>query len=691
MVKINIGKSPNLVPAVAQSVLSIASSVPTSDPSYMLPLRPKVTIRSNNGTITYFIYDPFIVDVGSFSSSMSVMSFTFGNESYAYRPTSFSTTSMSTNSFTQVDTQVNQPTFVSPSGTLDSNPNRIRIISVNVDLAQNQAGSFQVQIEDSQRVIDTNQVGLGSKFEISVGKTPTSFNDIMVGYCKIVNVKRDDTGLLIYTFSGYGSQIVFNERIVDFNKQAARQQLGSIVASTIDQNTTAYNLVKSLIEGFSGLPIKGLPSIIQQAGFTEAGLDPRVSTFIPAISQPLVQAAQCMDTICNESGSIWGVQNNDIFLRYPTQVHTGVTIKDKVEYNDPINKTCYFIGAFEFTDSIDLQDGFCNGLYLKGGTLDPTADVQATNSGGSTSLYNKDIAQQFIPGSARLKNVALLLSKLGSGGSLNQQFVTGAIVHDNNGQPTGSKVLDLQIPVSSIGTTPTAVFDFNAKFSVKDIQVNSPMWIILYAKGTSEDNTIRWFHDGGTNTENAFSATRVAHIDPSSEDRTAPPLKGDTSGWNVSTTGPIYTHSFFKGIRALAYAADPQSISKYGRVEAVHDVQWISDNTTLQTYASNVLAALAKPIRKFTFSQVTIPNDFVFLPGQLISIIDSLSGIVPPQAIDCEIQEVRYTFQAPSGGTAQNNSAPGNNPGVGGGTHGLGSNYCEIMAVSYIDFLIAGL
>lgn len=597
-----------------------------------------------------------------------------------------------TNSFTQVDIGgINQPTFFDPSGTVSANPNRIRIISVTVDLAQNQAGTFQVQVEDSQKVIDRNQVGLGSRFEISLGKTPTSFNDVMVGYCKVVNMKRDDTGLLVYTFSGYGSQIIFNERVVDFNKQAARQQLGSIVASTIDQNTTAYNLVKSLIEGFSGLPIKGLPSLIQQGGFTEQGLDPRVNTFIPAISQPLVQAAQCMDTICNQSGSIWGVQNNDVFLRYPTQVHTGVIIKDTVEDTDPSNKTAYFIGPFEMIDSIDLQDGFCNGLYLKGGTLDPTADVQSTSNGGSTSLYNKDIAQQFIPGSARLKNVALLLQKLGSGGSLSQQFVTGAIVHDNNGQPTGSKVLDLQIPVSSIQTTPTAVFDFNAKFSVKDIQVNSPMWIILYSKGTSEDNTIRWLHDGGVSTENAFSATRVAKLNPSNEDRTSPPLKSDTSGWNVSTTGPIYTHAFFKGIRALAYAADPQSISKYGRVEAVHDVQWISDNPTLQTYASSVLQLLAKPVRKFTFNQVTIPNDFVYLPGQLISIIDNLSGIVPPQAIDCEIQEVRYTFQAPSSGTAQNSSAPSNNPGVGGGTHGLGANYCSISAISYVDFLTSGL
>jgi hypothetical protein len=695
LVRINIAPSTNIVPIPARFTRKIASSIPTSDPSYFLPLRPKVTIMSNDGSITYFVYDSFITDIGSFGgATFSTQSFTFGNESYTYQNGSFVQPSFMQSSFSQTTdpTVYNNPTYTSPSGTASANPNRIRILRVTVDVALNQAGSFQVMIEDSQKVIDRNVVGLGCRFNIAVGKTPAEYQDIIHGYCKVVETKRDDTGILIYVFGGYGSQIVFNERIVDFQKQAARVALGSNVASLIDPNVNAFQMVRSLIEGHAALPIKGLPSIQEQTGLTEAGLDPRVDTFIPAISQPLVEASQVMDTIANESGAIWGVQNGDVFFRYPTQVHTGVTIKDHHEPFDPVNKTSYFIGPWTFTDSIDMQDGFCNGLYLKGGTLDPTADVQSTATGGSTSLYNKDIAQQVIPGSARLKNLALLLSKLSTGGSLRQQFVQGAVVHDLNGSPTGSKVLDLQIPVTSINLTPTAVFDFNAKFSVKDIQVDTPYWIILYAKGTSEDNTIRWIHDGETAIDNRFSSTRTVNLDPSTEDRITPPLKTDLTGWKVSNTGPTYTHAFFKGVRALAYASDPQSRKRYGLVEAVHDVSWIKDTPTLQTYASNVLAALAKPIRKFTMTQVTIPNDFVFLPGQLIDIVDTLSGVVAPKALSAEIQEVRYDFQAPSSsGGSTRSSAPTNSPGQGGGSHALGTNYAEIMPISYIDFLSSGL
>jgi hypothetical protein len=695
MVRVNTGVSSSVVPIPARFVRTIASSVPTSDPSYFLPLRPKVTISSNDGTIVYFIYDSFLTDVGSFAgATFSTQSFSYGNESYAYQSGSFISTSFFQVSFTQTTdpTVYNNPQYITPEGDAGSNPNRIRILRVTVDIALNQSGTFSVMVEDSAKTVDRNVIGLGCRFDIAVGKTAAEYKDVIHGYCKVVETKRDDTGLLVYVFSGYGSQIIFNERIVDFQKQAARIALGSNVASLIDPNVNAFQMVRSLIEGHSALPIKGLPSLKEQTGLTEDGLDPRVDTFIPAISQPLVQASQVMDTICNESGAIWGVQNGDVFFRYPTQVHTGVVIKDSHEPTDPVNKTSYFIGPWEFTDSIDLQDGFCNGLYLKGGTLDPTADVQSTTTGGSTSLYNKDIAQQVIPGSARLKNLALMLQKLGSGGSLHQQFVTGAVVHDSNGKPTGSKILDLQIPVTSINTTPTAVFDFNAKFSVKDIQVDAPLWIVLYAKGTSEDNTIRWLHDGNTSNDAHYSSTRPVNLDPSTEDRVTPPLKPDITGWVVSSTGPTYTHAFFKGIRALAYASDPQSRARYGLVEAVHDISWIQDNATLQTYASNVLQALAKPIRKFTMQQVTIPNDFVFLPGQLVDIVDTLSGIVAPKSLSAEIQEVKYDFQAPSSsGGDTRSSAPSNSPGQGGGTHALGTNYAEIMPITYVDFLSSGL
>jgi hypothetical protein len=107
---------------------------------------------------------------------------------------------------------------------------------------------------------------------------------------------------------------------------------------------------------------------------------------------------------------------------------------------------------------------------------------------------------------------------------------------------------------------------------------------------------------------------------------------------------------------------------------------------------TNVLAQLAKPIRKFVIQQVSIPNDFVFLPGQQISIVDRMSGIVAPKALEAEIQQVRYDFQAPSavGGTTRS-SAPSNSPGIGGGSHGLGTNYAEIMPISYIDYLTSGL
>jgi hypothetical protein len=248
----------------------------------------------------------------------------------------------------------------------------------------------------------------------------------------------------------------------------------------------------------------------------------------------------------------------------------------------------------------------------------------------------------------------------------------------------------MQIPLSSIGTNSTAVFDFNQKLHVKSFQANDAYWIILYAKGTDENNTIRWWHDGDFITPNRFSAARQAVLDPSTEDRTQSPLKTDTTGWGISATGPVYSHAYFTGVKALSEASDPLSINKYGLVEAVHNIPFITDNQTLQVYATTILASLAKPIRKFQMQYVTIPNNFVYVPGQLIDIIDSLSGIAPPRSIQAEIQDIKYSFLAGSASSgAMRSSAP-----QGGGirpANPLGATYVELTAIAYIDFLTDSL
>lgn len=614
----------------------MSAGLTTSDVSYYTPLRPKLQIMDNKASTTYYTYDSF-------------------------------------------------------------NPlaNSLKVIQSVVTLGTNQTGTFSYFLEDTGGLIDRTKIKVGNKVIISAGKTSSYYYPLITGYVRNVTVFRDDTNVLLYNFSGYGSQIICSERIIDFQKLGARDSQGNPVASTTDQSTLAYNLVKTVFEGSSIIPLSSAPTLQQQGNFTENGIDTRVNNNVFGIVEPLVDASTVLGKIADDSGAIWGIQNDDIFFRYPTAIHSGITLKNGVSASDLADKTSYFTAGYSYTESIDQANGFANRLWLKGGAIANNPSTSSASKTSFTTLFDKDIAQQIIPSSVQLKNLALTLSLAGTGGAPGNQnqFLTGALIQDpGTGFPNGAKVADFSIPLSSIPATPSSVFDLNYKWYVQTLQPSAAYWIVLYAKGTDDANTVQWYNDGDTTTENRFSATRQVTLDPTTEARSQFPLKNDTGGWAVSETGPIYSHDFFENVRVLTEASDPNSMDQYGPnggpCEAIIEVPWITDNQSMQTFASAILQQTAKPVRQFNCQAVTIPNNCVFYPGTLIDINDSLGGIAPPKNLSAEIQQVTYTFTAigASSGITAINNAP--TAGTIRPAHPLGATTADLLLTSYYDYLL---
>ena len=316
---------------------------------------------------------------------------------------------------------------------------------------------------------------------------------------------------------GYGSQVVTNERVIDFQKLALRTDLGEFTANINDTTHQAYALFKSVFTDSSVYPLKR-PTLVSQTGFTFNGVDSRVNPFIPGVSDNLVEASQVLNKLADYAGAIWGIQDDDVFLRYPSNKHSGITIKDFVEDIDLANRTSYQRGPVNYVDTMDIQNGFANVLFIKGGVMQN--DAQSTGQQGFTVLHNKDIAQQVTPLAARVKNLCVVLSRVGNGGQFLKPFIEGAIVADLNGKPAGLKLIDLRIPILQISDQPTAIFSFNSKFSTHDLQVNEPYWLVFYAHGTDESNTIAWWHDDDFfSIDRPPSAFRTVILDPKTEDR----------------------------------------------------------------------------------------------------------------------------------------------------------------------------
>ena len=135
--------------------------------NYIKPLRPIITLRDKWGDPTYLIHDAF-----------------------------------------------NPPDINSGSPTVEY---------CEVSLALGEPGTIRLTINDPERAIDTTRVGLGNQVWVQCKRnaSDTPFN-IFSGYIKSVEPLRPNYNQLKYVMDGFGSQIVLNERIVNYVRTALR-------------------------------------------------------------------------------------------------------------------------------------------------------------------------------------------------------------------------------------------------------------------------------------------------------------------------------------------------------------------------------------------------------------------------------------------------------------------------------------
>lgn len=265
----------------------------------------------------------------------------------------------------------------------------LRVQRVATNLAQDEAGRFDITVEDSGHAIDTSVVGEGCSVLIQAGKTQEDLGDskhnVIFGYITSKTVSREETGVLKYTFSGSGSAIRFNERVTNFSRSADRlAETGNLITEKADPNDPdmkSWILFRDTLTDASQMP-NGGPTERQ---FTMKGvtdIEPKVDTFIATVENELADMSEPLDYIASSTGASWGVNYNpdlnDVFLRYATLEPSEVIIKAGSEMENPDDDkfhTSYIMGDWEFTDTRDKGQGFANQLYLRMGSKSIKANV----------------------------------------------------------------------------------------------------------------------------------------------------------------------------------------------------------------------------------------------------------------------------------------------------------------------------
>ena len=571
------------------------------------------------------------------------------------------------------------------------------IYYIDVDLAYGQAGTFTLRINDQEHTLDTIKIGLGNQVWIQAGRDEDKLFTLFSGVCRSIKPIRQDYSLLGYEMSGFGTQIIFNERVVNYLRTAIRRTDNPSAPFIEDPNMKANKLFDVLMTANDVIPL-GLPAIkhtLRPGMFnTEEQIDPRVDTFIASLTEPYVEASQVANSIADMAGAIWGISPrapgipDRVFLRFPSTTHSGTIIKDRPD--DPLEYTSknvsYLragVGGFSYTDSMRKEDGFTNRIFSKTG-----ADVASgsTSSGAEnfTRLAGIDIAQQFTVNSTRLRDLSFTMGVEGRGEVIltapwEPLLFQFRVCNDAGNRPGPVTEIFGNFPIDwNNGEVKQVFLKLPDNFTFKTLTPGQKAWIIQFnncgfiqrggSLGCMEPQpefSVHWYHDGGTT---GISAIRTICDPPGTNNRT-PGFNDTANGWVVNTAGPTYSHAFFDSFSHIIEASDQESIDKYGEVDSFIDATFLTDENSMNQYLSSILQFSAKPRRIYEMQEIFIPYNSLIEPGSLVTVIDSTSGHTAGRNITSEVQEVRYEFSA---------DASGRTP--------LGTNTCEVRLLGYVDF-----
>src|SRR5262245_34845730 len=576
----------------------------------------------------------------------------------------------------------------------------------DVDLAYGQSGTFTLRINDHEHQLDESKIGLGNKVWIQAGRDEDHLFNLFSGVCRSMKPIRAGYKLLGYEMSGFGTQIIFNERIVNYLRTALRNPTNPNQPFIEDPNMKAYKLFQVLMVNNDVIPLfyPAIKHTLHAGMFdTTSEIDPRVDTFIASLTEPYVEGSQVANNITEMAGGVWGVspqapgQPDKVFLRFPSTFHSGTIIKDKPDPLNPdeyINKNVAYLRSspgFSWTDSMRKEDGFTNRIFSKTGA-DIATGSTSTNAENFTSMIGLEVAQQITINSTQIRDIAVTCSIAGKGettpgGNIyNPRAVRFRVVNDDAGRP-GSILetsLDFQLPLDT-GETRSLFLQLPQAFQPRVLKPGDKAWLIMLQEGIvrwedgagprgdcgtpQTDFCARWHHDGGNT---GISAVRtVCDISASARGgaHRTPPADDLTSGWVINNAGPTYSHTFFDQFSHIIEASDQESIDHYGEVDSFIDFSFLTDENAMNQMLSSILQFAAKPRRIYEMSEVYIPFNSLIEPGSLVTIIDPMAGHTEQKQLTAEVQEVRYTFQADASGT---------NP--------VGINTCEVRLLGYVDF-----
>lgn len=532
--------------------------------------------------------------------------------------------------------------------------NHIPVLSASVTPpGTSQYGSFAFAVWDTEHVIEHLNVRKKGLIVMKAKKyTNEPYQNLITGFLSRVSPQRRSNELF-YTFSGLGSGSLLNERFINIQRSAKMKSIDSDQPVFDDELMEVRKLFKDLLTNRDNYVADDIAiSEHFNPPMDVSSLDNSiVNDTVLSLNEPYVQASHCLNVMLDGIGADGGIDAyNKPYLTFPLSRTPSVTLKnwDTVAEDglDKADNTAYFMEDFDWEMDWSQESGFANRIFAKSRVTQglSTASTDGTY-GGFETLQDMDLAQKIPASPARFRDLAVIVTKVGAG-TVNpqQKFLHGHIVQDNNDTPTGPIVAVFDIPLSSIPEdNPTPMFLGALTFR----RVPDPSfahWIILYDRGNPGiPDTINWYY----NSDESLSGTIARRPNIAGT-----PWRIDhenNSGWEV-TVGNAFNFAFsvLDSFTHIIVGEDVESQERYGVVEDLVDLSWATNTIAATKALGEIVNMRCLPKVSYNTNSVTIPG-ILYMPGMIVRIEDSLSGLTSVEGAMAEITNVSYTFGGSEG------------------------------------------
>ncbi|MFI5406115.1 MAG: hypothetical protein ACHQ1D_06330 [Nitrososphaerales archaeon] len=514
---------------------------------------------------------------------------------------------------------------------------------ISVESGVRKTGAFTIKCYDDAGFIKNGEIRHRNRVNIKVKKPfQSQYQDLINGL--IIDIKKIEygpAGAEAWELSGQSMKHIWGHTFIKYERNVPflNMKENQLNLKNNDKKYYVNNLIYDIFTNPNIMINNNGKSLQERGGFTLNGIDRTIPVTIPA-----TKYSGTADSLLNQYAEMVGLfvgvdETNDVFSRLPVYKSTGHVLKAQALGTENPDFTSIVREQIEIGSSTDPSQ-YAEVVIGQADTSSVVSNNSSTNN--FTTLFNKDIAQQIELRSTQLYELTLVLSKINAGTDSDNPENTNLrafIVNDNNDRIGTDVVAELSFALRDIPATPAPISRKNVVFK-RPIVANSKYWLIVQEIGSSDNNTVLWWHDDGFasgNGEKTLCAIRDVPFGRGEGEAYIP------VGWKLFRNEQVYSNTFTSQTPILhvsntLFSGSLEDYEDPAPVETIQSPTNVHDSSTMMQHLAIFNEFSSRIVQPYGFGKVSTPNK-LFKPGTAIVYINP-SGV----QYGVNITDIRYDF-----------------------------------------------